>query len=195
MDTKGFSALSKELLSDPSKSTVERVLRKLGDAPLCTQNPELVTDDNVDGVAEAVLPVNSPKGLRPAKTYGDGNCLFRAISVFLDGKVVGRDVLHLSLRLRTACELLLNSSVYAKALMQWAARRGDDSGSLLSAVFSDAAMDVHVLKSARCVQDVEKAVVVDAKKTCHNGTYSSMLTIHALATVCNVKIRSWRWLK
>ena len=191
MDAARFSELSKELLSAPSRTSAGRVLRKLGSDLRCVESFDKlrVEDKDVDGGALKEVPGNCPGGLRPVKTNGDGNCLFRAMSVFVDGGSKGRDSLHFSLRLRTACELLMHSRFYAKALMQWAAKRGDYSGSLLSTVFSDAAMEK--MTSARSVEDVEKAVVVDAQKTCINGAYSSMLTIHALATVCKVKVRSF----
>ena len=191
MDAARFSELSKELLSAPSRTSAGRVLRKLGSDLRCVESFDKlrVEDKDVDGGALKEVPANCPGGLRPVKTNGDGNCLFRAMSVFVDGGSKGRDSLHFSLRLRTACELLMHSRFYAKALMQWAAKRGDHSGSLLSTVFSDAAMEK--MRSARSVEDMEKAVVVDAQKTCINGAYSSMLTIHALATVCNVKVRSF----
>ena len=47
-----------------------------------------------------------------------------------------------------------------------------------------------VVSSTRSVTDVEKAVLVDAKKTCFSSVYSPVLAIHALATICQVKVRS-----
>lgn len=67
------------------------------------QYVDAVTAKILNGLAPAVL-----KSRVPVETYGDGNCLYRAVSQGM----FGRQSLHFHLRLITALEIVHNRSAY-----------------------------------------------------------------------------------
>lgn len=58
--------------------------------------------------AEKLLPSHGPKCVEPKQTYGDGNCLYRAMSRI----ICGNEDRHVELRTRTFIELCMNKEKY-----------------------------------------------------------------------------------
>ena len=61
-----------------------------------------------DTIAEKLFPRDGPLGHKPIQTYGDGNCLYRAMSRIL----CGDENMHVELRVRTFIELCINKGQY-----------------------------------------------------------------------------------
>ena len=63
----------------------------------------------VDTLSLFLMPEDVPAKFSPRKVWGDGNCLFNAISVCM----VGNESLAIVLRLLTAAELYLQEDLYS----------------------------------------------------------------------------------
>ena len=61
-----------------------------------------------DQISEKLFPSDGPKGLEPKQTFGDGNCLYRAMSTI----ICGNENRHVELHVRTFIELCLNRDKY-----------------------------------------------------------------------------------
>jgi hypothetical protein len=75
----------------------------------CTES--LVGELAHDLTARSLVPRDAPWGRSPVFTTGDGNCAFRAASLFL----TGREGMHLELRCRTTLQLASHESEYLDA--------------------------------------------------------------------------------
>lgn len=64
--------------------------------------------DRIDKMASYLWPDDADQGVVPLQVHGDGNCLFRSVSVLCCGK----ESLHGELRARTLCELVLHPDFY-----------------------------------------------------------------------------------
>ena len=73
---------------------------------------ELLGDLDVDDVAQSIYPDDAEPGMIPVRIAGDGNCLYRAVSLVM----YGTEKRHLELRLRCALELSQNAEYYALQL-------------------------------------------------------------------------------
>ena len=62
----------------------------------------------IDQISLPLVPKDSPDGLVPCEVYGDGNCLFRAISIAL----WENEYNHKELRIRTALEMAAHEDCY-----------------------------------------------------------------------------------
>lgn len=98
-----------------SFAELERVvlesLDKLEEYPLprVIQRTVVGTKTTVDKGALALKPSSVDPGLYPVITAGDGNCFFRALSMFAYGK----DTHHVEMRCRVVAELIKNKKKYS----------------------------------------------------------------------------------
>lgn len=76
---------------------------------VCLINKELYLSQGFkDQISEKLFPSDGPKGLEPKQTFGDGNCLYRAMSKIISGN----ENRHVELRVRTFIELCCNKDKY-----------------------------------------------------------------------------------
>ena len=90
---------------------------------------------------------------------------------------------------------MLFAEDYATQLINWASNGSNHPMNILRAVFSDAALKTMEESSSSYSADnlkqrVRRAILVDAKKTCLSGECAGILAMHALASVCEVKLHS-----
>ena len=87
------------------------VVRKISDSELDSFNlkQDELSNDLIPKDTITEFKVKENKEVYCIKTRGDGNCMFRSVSVWL----VGNQSLHPVLRLLTAIELYLNAEAYA----------------------------------------------------------------------------------
>ena len=64
--------------------------------------------NQIHAYSQSIWPRDTSKALVPLKSKGDGNCLYRSVSLLCSGS----EDYHLEFRARTVCELVLNSSFY-----------------------------------------------------------------------------------
>ena len=112
------------------------------------------------------------------KTSGDGNCLYRSVSLIL----VGNKILHLLLRLLTAIELFLHASYYAshpKFLSGMKSPSADVPEDIMFTLcLSDTGMTMW--ESTKCGED---AIKREAATDCRVPKWSVMVHLMALTNV------------
>ena len=136
-----------------------------------------------DKVATQLIPPCAPANHYPEQTYGDGNCLFRAVSIAL----TGNQDLHIELRVRTFFELCLKKNDYLDD--QYLKRlTGLDScmAKLFESSFDTSSVKPGISKAVR----ISNAYEVDALNTIKSGSYSSMWHLYALSNVIGCPISS-----
>ena len=116
----------------------------------------------------------------PIKTLGDGNCLYRAISILC----IGNETLYTELRARTTCELVIHSDFYLCS----------DKCSCL-AFDGTLIKDVLALSSLNCPHtanaDICKtAFQLDCLESSVMGTWANMWHVYRLASVLGRQILS-----
>ena len=131
------------------------------------------------------LPFRFPSCLVPVKTYGDGNCLFRAVAQCVYGE---KD--HAALRAETMEELRKNKQQYALEVIERAKSAASRSPlstlSLLQSILSDSNMALLERERGKrfLLEDaMELAVEREAGEGKKSGTYGSLLQAMALSTV------------
>ena len=118
----------------------------------------------VDPVSVGIIKMFEPSlanDMSPLKTGGDGNCLYRAVSLALSGS----EEHHLFLRLITAIELILNNTTYNT-------RKKDNN----------------FLGDVRIVTSPYEKLVADAIR---ETTYSEMAHLYALSAALGIPVRSY----
>ena len=155
---------------------------------------DMLGSQTVVVVAKTMYPDDADQNLTPIKVAGDGNCLYRAISILM----CGNENQHLELRLRCVLELAQNPEYYAQECLSFA-QEATDSGktnfclsTLLSATLSTGpALDAFhtTAKHSSLKQAYQLALVEEVSQSARPGTYASLQHIMALASVIGVKIK------
>lgn len=171
--------LSEEYISatKPSTSYFDSNLEVRNKTNCAIRNNSLITfltyTGFKDAIAEKVFPSDGPTGLVPMQTYGEGNCLFRAVSRIL----CGDETMHVELRMRTFLELCLNKNKYLNNLFLKELTGLDNYvDSLLDSSFDTSSLTRGKSKAERQMEGFEKGIV----DTIIPGTYSGMWHIFAL---------------
>ena len=73
-----------------------------------TEHTVLSTDSIIDSIAQELKPPTVHRSLFPVVVAGDGNCLFRSVSV----GIFGKEDHHEELRSRVVMELLMNEKFF-----------------------------------------------------------------------------------
>ena len=103
-----------QALCESSDDTFMSVVHDLGDnvPPFGASSHGLDPPDSThfrrDALSQALYPEDAPPDLAPVATYGDWNCLFRAVLKLVQGD----ESAHFELRLRTVLELALHVEFY-----------------------------------------------------------------------------------
>lgn len=157
MDEQRLRELCKAVYENPCFDIGSKIVESLSELQVGLPEVPAVGVCGRDRTAASQLPTDAPRGMFPGRVLGDGNCLFRSLAVFVYGS--DESCGHLSLRLRTACELILNPHHYVACLMKWASGHNENPKNILSC---DAAMAV--LDPLNFVESVETAVLVGCKE-------------------------------
>mgnify|MGYP000751363744 FL=1 len=132
-----------------------------------------------DVVAKILYPADAPSDLTPVKVYGDGNCLFRSISLAL----YGSESHHIECRVRTIVELTSNFQLYC-----------DENTYKHMLGTTESCIDYIIMSSASdenvVFGNVPKTLEKEILKTIKNGTYCSVVHLFALANVCKIPVQS-----
>ena len=141
----------------------------------CLMNKKLCLSKGFkDQISEKLFPSDGPKGLEPKQTFGDGNCLYRAMSKI----ICGNENRHVELRVRTFIELCLNRDKYLNnSYLKELTGLDDYMENLLGSSFDLSSKTKGKPKSERQREGFEAGIVDNIKP----GTYSTMWHIFALS--------------
>lgn len=132
-----------------------------------------------EDVARSLYPPDAPSDLTPVKVYGDGNCLFRSISLAL----YGSESHHIECRVRTIVELTSNFHLYC-----------DENTYKKMLGTSEPCIDYIIMSSASdenvVFGNVHKILEREILKTIKSGTYCSVVHLFALANACKIPVQS-----
>ena len=136
-----------------------------------------------DQISEKLFPSDGPKGLEPKQTFGDGNCLYRAMSKI----ICGNENRHVELRVRTFIELCLNRDKYLNnSYLKELTGLDDYMENLLGSSFDLSSKTKGKPKSERQREGFEAGIVDNIKP----GTYSTMWHIFALSNILGFPIQT-----
>lgn len=129
------------------------------------------------------LEIQDKSELDANKNTGDGNCLYRSISLVL----VGHENFHLLLRLLTAIELFSHASFHAKHpnFVIFHSLRNVSEDIMFTLCLSDTGTKMWEDTKSR-----EDAIKKEAVTGCRKGTWSVMIHLVALASVIGRSIFS-----
>ena len=131
-----------------------------------------------DPTSLMLYPSDAPKDLVPVQVYGDGNCLFRSISVLL----FGHERFHVEMRVRTTFELVTNFREYLKE-------------HTFTSMSSNVVSLQYVLETSfshECYVNgnYSKSLQNEILKSAKSGEYASLIHIYALANSIKCQINS-----
>lgn len=136
-----------------------------------------------DAEAEKLYPSDGPAGFEPIQTYGDGNCLYRAMSRIL----CGTEDMHVELRVRSFMELCLKKDLYYDdTYLKTLTGLNDYKTCLLDSSF-DTYSTVKGKNKLQRQQEGFEAGIIDTIKP---HKYSNIWHIFALANVTGCTINS-----
>ena len=136
-----------------------------------------------DVTAENIFPSDGPASFEPIQTYGDGNCLYRAMSRVL----CGTEDMHVELRVRTFMELCLKKDLYFDDTYLKTLTGLDNCKEwLLDSSFDTSSVSKGVDKVKRQQLGFEAGVISTIKPS----KYSNMWHIFALSNVTGCSITS-----
>ena len=133
-----------------------------------------------DIISQNIFPCDAPQDMKPISCYGDGNCLFRAVSLL----VFGDEDHHAEFRVRTLLELIMNESSYL------------DQNHLMTVSSTEAATKQNIQEYILLTSvddptvDFKDAYRKYLMSTICNGKYSSLLHMYALPNVLQCPILS-----
>ena len=150
----------------------------------CLMNKKLCLSKGFkDQISEKLFPSDGPKGLEPKQTFGDGNCLYRAMSKI----ICGNENRHVELRVRTFIELCLNRDKYLNnSYLKELTGLDDYMENLLGSSFDLSSKTKGKPKSERQREGFEAGIVDNIKP----GTYSTMWHIFALSNILGFPIQT-----
>ena len=147
------------------------------------QSDRMYPYDSIDKTASYLWPNDADQGLVPLRVYGDGNCLFRSVSVLCSGK---EESLHIELRARTLCELILHPDYY---LSSDKCSSIDYEGVVMKNILP--ACSANYSNEGRLQADIAFEVfALDCLDSVQSGKYANMWHIYALASVLKQPIVS-----
>ena len=127
-------------------------------------------------MATHLIPRCAPASHYPNQTYGDGNCLFRAVSIAL----TGNQDLHIELRVRTFFELCLKKNDYLDdQYLKRLTSLDSCMAKLFESSFDTSSVKPGISKAVR----ISNAYDVGVLKTIKSGNYSNMWHMYALSNV------------
>ena len=150
----------------------------------CLMNKKLCLSKGFkDQISEKLFPSDGPKGLEPKQTFGDGNCLYRAMSKI----ICENENRHVELRVRTFIELCLNRDKYLNnSYLKELTGLDDYMENLLGSSFDLSSKTKGKPKSERQREGFEAGIVDNIKP----GTYSTMWHIFALSNILGFPIQT-----
>ena len=140
-------------------------------------NYESVSEDKI---SRQLLPNDAHPQLIPMQSYGDGNCLFRSISLI----VFGHENYHTELRVRTIIELTFNEELYLKEKTFSEMAEYSHDG-ILEYIIEVSVSDGSYVPNNR-KESLRNEIMHSAKR----DTYASMLHTMALCNVIKKPINS-----
>ena len=132
-----------------------------------------------DTISQELMPDDSNPALLPIEVYGDGNCLFRAISLV----IFGSESYHVELQIRTTVELAYNIEKYSSM---------DTLNSMVETSFEDMVkyiMQVSVSDEA-FDSDLDKSLKAEVMLTARSGQYASLIHLFAISNFTGKPINS-----
>lgn len=133
--------------------------------------------------AETLFPSDGPKCVEPKQTYGDGNCLYRAMSRI----IYGNEDRHVELRMRTFIELCLNKDKYLNdCYLKELTGLDDYVENLLGSSFDLSSKTKGKPNAERQREGFEAGIV----NTIKPGSYSSMWHIFAFSNILGFPIQT-----
>ena len=150
----------------------------------CLMNKKLCLSKGFKNqISEKLFPSDGPKGLELKQTFGDGNCLYRAMSKI----ICGNENRHVELRMRTFIELCLNRDKYLNnSYLKELTGLDDYMENLLGSSFDLSSKTKGKPKSERQREGFEAGIVDNIKP----GTYSTMWHIFALSNILGFPIQT-----
>ena len=130
-----------------------------------------------DGYSQSIYPEDADKTLVPVVVQGDGNCLYRAMSLLL----CGSEQMYTELRSRTVCEMILWPEFYTTG--DTLAKEVVRNLAAISASFKEG----HDLHDDETIMNIFQDECIAATRS---GTYSSMWHIYGLASAVHCVLRS-----
>ena len=133
--------------------------------------------------AEKLFPSDGPKCVEPKQTYGDGNCLYRAMSRI----ICGDEERHVELRTRTFIELCMNKEKYLNdGYLKELTGLDDYVQNLLGSSFDLSSKTKGKPDAERQREGFEAGII----ETIKPGSYSSMWHIFALSNILGFPIQT-----
>ena len=134
-------------------------------------------------MANQLIPPCAPASHYPEQTYGDGNCLFRAVS----NALTGNQDLHIELRVRTFFELCLKKNDYLDdQYLKRLTSLDSCMAKLFESRFDTSSVKPGLSKAVRISNPYDVGVL----KTIKSGNYSNMWHMYALSNVIGCPISS-----
>ena len=135
--------------------------------PIPDELPNLMKDGKVDKVSKQLYPDDAPPQLSPVQIYGDGNCLYRAMSVCLFG-----DEKHFKeMRVRVVFEIVTNIKRY---INKETYNRMSENSVSLEYVF-----ETSVSPECYVREDLNTSLRSEMIKSSKDGEYAGLLQIFA----------------
>lgn len=139
--------------------------------------------NQIHAYSQSIWPRDASKALIPLKSKGNGNCLYRSVSLLCSGS----EDYHLEFRARTVCELVLNSSFYLV----------EDKCSILSIEGATPIKNVLAATSRSFTQfsSNERSISQlcfqeDCIHSCTPDTYANMWEVHGVSSVTGIPVQS-----
>ena len=141
--------------------------------------------DQIDSVAQGEIPIDGPCSLKAIQTYGDGNCLPRALSrVYF-----GDDSRYLEVRVRIAIEGILNRKFYlSDSCLERGASYLHSNADLptVFATFSD-----YYTPGQKIGQEMISYIYSkEVHECCRSGTYMGLWQLAQASTVFGVPLHT-----
>lgn len=134
-------------------------------------------DEMVHSYSQSIWPSDIKPILVPLKTEGDGNCLYRAVSLMCSGS----ESHHMELRARTTCELVLHPDFYV-SLEKCSAL--DPDGKLMKNFVVASSQNFPQVSHTDSHSHVCKTVFeMDCLESSVDGTWTGMWHIYGIASV------------
>lgn len=141
-------------------------------------------DEMVHSYSQSIWPSDIKPILVPLKTEGDGNCLYRAVSLMCSGS----ESHHMELRARTTCELVLHPDFYV-SLEKCSAL--DPDGKLMKNFVVASSQNFPQVSHTDSHSHVCKTVFeMDCLESSVDGTWTGMWHIYGIASVLGMPVQS-----
>lgn len=134
-----------------------------------------------DQIASHLLPKNLENEFRPIVCYGDGNCLFRSVSLH----VMGNEEHHVEFRVRTIMDLVRHEKLYLneEKLKNVSSKEAASNESLLHYILCTSVDNPQFVNQRNTLRE-------HIMQTTKSGKYASLVHIYALPNVLNRPVQS-----